>query len=258
MVLSLLQLLFAVLAIYGALDLSGELRLLFPLGMLIAIFILGRIDKVSSQREQDRKDFLRNEMKKVGRKDTGAIREQNFFTIDSLLWPKNELLLVDAVHVVFKDLGFKVSGGVNYQSVDRIVKIPESSVTFGLEIMSSEAEAEKGHPKVDRALRFEKEKKEGEKTLVVASTHTRLPLAEKGRVNDLSKDLADLLSENRICFLTTYYLYHVWQKTKNGEIDIFDLFERIYSQPGGLFPPKGTFQWHFPPTDQAPKSSMPR
>jgi len=122
MVLSLLQLLLAVFAIYGILELSGELRLLVPLGMLIGIFILGRIDKVSSQRDQDRKDFLRNEMQKVGRKDTGAIREQNFFTIDSLLWPKNELLLVDAVHVVFKDLGFMVSGGVNYRSVDRIVR----------------------------------------------------------------------------------------------------------------------------------------
>ncbi len=56
-------------------------------------------------------------MDKFTKMDSMAGKEQDFFTVDSLLWPKNELLLIDAVHFILKDLGFRISTGVDYHSV---------------------------------------------------------------------------------------------------------------------------------------------
>jgi hypothetical protein len=64
------------------------------------------------------------------KKDSMASKEEEMFTVDSLLWPKNELLLIDRVHFILKDLGFGISTGVNNHTVDRIVKIPEIEVSM--------------------------------------------------------------------------------------------------------------------------------
>lgn len=234
--LSIFQLFLAVFAIYSALHYEEEVRLFVPLGCLILMFVVSRIDKGMSEKESARKSFLKIEIDKVWKKESPTIIEQDFFAIESLVWPKSELLLIDAVHSIFKDLGFKISTGINYHSVDRIVKIPDTEKAFGAEIMMSEGEVKQNHPKLSRALQFEKEKKEDEKTLIIASTHIHLPLSERDRVNDVSKELADFLERHNISFITTHHLYELWQKAKAGEIDIFGLFASIYSHPGGIFP----------------------
>jgi hypothetical protein len=147
-------------AIYGAITYEEEMRLLVPLGCLIIMFIVNRVDKGKSEKKTARQSFLHTEMDKVWKKESITLKDQDFFTIESLLWPKSELLLIDAVHFVFKDLGFKISAGVNYQFVDRIVKIPETHMAFGVQILMSEGEVEGNHPKIGRALQFEKEKRE--------------------------------------------------------------------------------------------------
>jgi hypothetical protein len=202
------------------------------------MLIVGRIEKRRSERARMRKQVLTSKMEEMLKKEEGAVREQEFFTIESLLWPKSEFMLIEAVHSIFKDLKFVISTGVNYQSVDRIVRIPTSQKAFGLVILVSEKALEKGHPKISRALQFQKEKKEGEKTLIIASTHIHLQLAERGRVRHMSKDLADSLSRNQISFLTAYHLHELWQKGKEGIIDIFKVFENIHAHPGGFFSPK--------------------
>ena len=53
--LSVLQLFLAAFAIYGALDYEGEARIFVPLGCLIAMFVVGRIDKGLSENESSRK-----------------------------------------------------------------------------------------------------------------------------------------------------------------------------------------------------------
>jgi hypothetical protein len=237
---SLFQLLLAVFSIYSALNFEEELRLLVPLGCLIVMLIVNRVDKGKLERKIARKNFLETEIDKSLKKDSATIKEQDFFTIESLLWPKSELLLIDAVHFIFKDLGFKISTGINYHSVDRIVKIPDTEKAFGLEILMSEKEVEKNHPRVSRALEFEREKREEEKTLIIASTHIHLPLSEREQVNHVSKELADFLIRNNMSFITAHHLYELWQKAKRGEINIFEFFQNIYSNPGGVFPLKET------------------
>jgi hypothetical protein len=234
--LPLFQLLLAVFAIYSAMSFEEETRLLVPLGCLIFMFIVNRIDKRKSEKKNARKSFLQSEMDKVWKKESTTIKDQDFFTIESLLWPKSELLLIDAVHFVFKELGFKISAGINYHSVDRILRIPNSEKIFGVEILMSQGMAEKTHPKISRALQFEKEKREKEKTLIIASTHIHLPLAERNQVSHISKELVDLLVQYNMSLITAHHLYELWQKAKGGEIDIFGFFQNIYSHRGGIFP----------------------
>jgi hypothetical protein len=237
--LGLLQLLLAVFAIYSALKFSEELKLLVPLGCLFAMWLVGRIEKRKSEEETARKSFLQSEIDKASKKGSGVINDQDFSIIEALLWPKSELLLIDTVHSVLKNLGFKVSTGVNYQSVDRIVKIPETHTAFGLQILMSEGEVEENHPKINRALQFEKEKKENEKSLIIAATHTRLPLSEMGQATHLSKELSRFLSRHNMSLITTHHLYELWQKAKGGEIDILSFFEHVFSHSNGASPSKG-------------------
>ncbi len=231
----LLELLIAMFAIYSALEFSEETRLYVPLGCLFLMFFVSRLERSKSEKETARKNFLKSELNKIDKKESTPGKEQDFFTVDSLLWPKNELLLIDAVHFILKDLGFRISTSINYHSIDRIVWIPETDKAFGIEIMLCEKEADRTHPKILRAMQFEKEKKGKEKTFLLASTHVQLPLAEKSRVSHISRELADLLIRHHMSFMTTHQLYELWQKAKGGELDAFEAFKRIYSHPGGPF-----------------------
>lgn len=237
--LALFQLLLAVFAIYSALKFEEEWRLIIPLICLVLMLIVGRVEKRTSEKKTARKTFLQTEIDKIWKKEATTIKEQDFFTIESLVWPKSELLLVDAVHFIFKDLGFKISAGVDYHSVDRIVKIPNTTKAFGLIIMMSEREADKKHPKIVKALQFEKEKRQGEKTLIIASTHIHLPLSERSGLTHISKDLSDLLVLYNIGFITAHHLFDLWQRAKGGEIDIFGFFEKFHSHREGPLFSKG-------------------
>ena len=244
--LGIVQLLLAAFAIYSALKFPEELKLFIPLGCLIAMLIVSRVEKRKSENQTARKSFLQSEIYKATKKESTAIKDQDYSIIESLLWPKSELLLIDTVHSIFKDLGFKISTGVNYQSVDRVVKIPETRAAFGVQILMSEGEVEGSHPKINRALQFEKEKREDEKSLIIASTHIRLPLSERGQVSHISKEVSHFLSRHNMSLITTHHLYDLWQKAKRGEIDIFGFFEQVYSHSSETFPLKGTSNSHSP------------
>ena len=240
--LGIIQLLLAVFAIFSALIFSEELKLFISLGCLIAMFVVSRIEKGRYDEETARKSLLNSEIDKATKKES---------IVELLLRPKSELLLMDTVHSIFKDLGFKISTGVNYQSVDRIVKIPETRIAFGVQILMSEGEVEGNHPKINRALQFEKEKKEDEKSLIIASTHIRLPLSERSQVSHISKELSHFLSRHNMSLITTHHLYDLWQKAKGGEIDIFTFFEQVYSHSNGTFPLKGATN-SYPPLFDVP------
>ena len=238
--LSILQLLLAVFAIYSALSFSGDQKLLIPLACLLLMLLVSRVDRAKTVKKAEQDNLLKPDINNAVRKELTNVKEEDLPTIESLLWPKNELLLIDAVHSIFKELGFKISTGVNYHSVDRVVKIPDTEKAFGVEILMSEKETAENHPKLRRALEFEKEKKRDEKTLIVVSTHIHLPLSERSQVKDISDDLVDFLIQHKINFMSTYQLYGLWQKAKEGKNDISGVFQKLYSQPGGIFQWKET------------------
>ncbi|HVP77626.1 MAG TPA: hypothetical protein VMV04_07000 [Thermodesulfobacteriota bacterium] len=242
--LGLFQLLLAVFAIYGALEFSDELKLAGPLGCLVAMFVVSRVEKRKLEQQSSRKNYLQSEMDKVSKKESMAIKDQDYSTVEALLWPKSELLLIDTVHSIFKELGFKVSTGINYQSVDRIMKIPETQMAFGVQVLVSEGEVEGNHPKINRALQFNKEKRENEKSLIIAATHIRLPLSEMSQVPHLSKELSNFLNRHNMSLITTRHLYELWQKAKGGEIDILGFFGHVYSHSNGTSSLNGALNSH--------------
>jgi len=244
-----LQLILTVIAIYVAVTHEEETRLIIPLACLVLMFIIGRLERSSSEKEKARKEFLKSEIDKFSHKDTTAIKEQDFFTIETLLWPKNELLLLDTIHAIFKDLGFIITPGIQYHSVDRIIKVPNTQKTFGLQVMMYVGEADRTHPKITRLLQFEKEKKENEKSIIVASTHVRLPLADREKATHISKELTDFLLRYNVSFITAHHLYGLWQKAKRGEIDLFAFFQKIYSHRGDISPQKRTLDFLSPSPD---------
>jgi hypothetical protein len=238
----LIQLLLAVIAIYSGLNFTEDMRLYVILGCLISMFIVGRLDTERLKNREARKSFLKSEMEKIFKKEAPAIKEQDLFTMNSLLSPKGELVLTDAVHSIFKDLGFSVAVGGKYSSVDRIVRIPDTQFCFGLEILMSEEEVDKNHPKIKRALQFAKEKKRNEKTLIIASIHVHQPISERERLNEISTELHEFMAGNQMSLITTYSLYQFWEKAKKKEVDIFDIFRKVYSHPGGMFSSGEIFQ----------------
>jgi hypothetical protein len=174
-------------------------------------------------------------MEKISRNDAVVAKDRDLFIVNSLLWPKGELVLIDAVHFVLRDLGLRVSTGGKYRSVDRMVSLPESRMFFGVEILMSDEHVEKNHPKIDRALQFEKEKKEAEKTVIIASTHIHHPLSERERLNEISIGLNEFLAGCQITLMTAYTLYQLWQKSKAGETDIREFFKTLHTHRGGIF-----------------------
>jgi hypothetical protein len=235
MVFPLLQLFLAVFSIYSALRFPDDVRYYIILGCLTLMLIISWADK--GKKKATEQKSLRPEIDAPRKKDPAAVKKQ---AAEALLCPKNELILVDAVHLVLKDLGLKVSTGVNYHSVDRIVRIPETPEAFGVEVMMSDAQAEQNHPKFSRALEFEREKKKREKILIIASTHTRLPVSERDKVSDISKELGDFLIRHNMSLITTHRLYGIWQRAKEGQKDIVGIFQQLYSHPGGVFPLGGS------------------
>lgn len=250
MLFPLFQLLLAVFSIYSALRFPEELKFYIVLGCLMLMLLIGWADKGK------KKEILQKNLGPeidASAKDPAVVKEQ---AAEALLSPKNELILIDAVHFVLKDLGLKVSTGVNYHSMDRIVKIPETQRAFGVEVMVSDTGAEQNHPKFSRALEFEKEKKKKEKTLIIAGTHTGLPVSERGRVEDTSKELDDFLIRHNMSLITTYRLYELWQKAKKGQNRIVGIFQELYSHPGGVFALSGSGDSQPSPLDVVtPKST---
>jgi len=47
-------------------------------------------------------------------------------------------------------------------------------------------------------------------------------------------------------FMTSYHLYELGQKAKEGENNIFGVFQKLYSDSGGIFPLKETENSHAP------------
>ncbi|HMK51075.1 MAG TPA: hypothetical protein VK551_01120, partial [Thermodesulfobacteriota bacterium] len=77
--LGLLQLLLAVSAIYSALKFPEDLKLFIALGCLILMLIVSRFEKRKSEDATARMSFLQTEIDRVSKKESTAIKDQDFF-----------------------------------------------------------------------------------------------------------------------------------------------------------------------------------
>jgi len=224
----LFQLLLATFGIYGALKYSDMAKLFVPLGCLFVMFIVGKLERRFKEKE-----LGEEAAPKEG--DESPEKEDEFDTIKYILWGKNELMLVDAVHSVLRDLGLQVTKTSEYPSIDRIVKIPGTHMTFGMQVIGSEREVGGDNSKFNQALEFEREKKNGEKTLIIANAHHNISLAERDRREDFSKEAIMRMEPTKVVGLNTFTLYKVWAICKYKGKDVKEILKLLFNHPGGMF-----------------------
>lgn len=224
----LFQLLLATFGIYGALKYSEMAKLYVPLACLLGMFFVGKLEKRLKVRQQEDESAEREHGAPENKGD-------EFDTVKYILWGKNELMLVDAVHSVLRDLDLQVSKTPKYPIIDRIVKIPGSHMTFGMQVIGSEREVRGDNSKFNQALQFEREKQNGEKTVIIANAHHNISLAERERRTDFSRDALMRMEPTRVVSLNTFTLYKVWALCKYKGKNVKDILKLLFNHPGGLF-----------------------
>ena len=224
----LFQLLLAVFGIYAALKYSDIPKLYVPLVCLVAMFFVGMLEKKLKAKEED---------KELPEREHGESEEKRdeFDRVKYILWGKNELMLVDAVHSLLRDLGLQVTKTPKYLTIDRIVKIPGSHMTFGMQIIESEHEVRGDNSKFDHALQFEREKENGEKTVIIANSHHNISLTDREKLDDFSKEALIRMEPTKVVGLNTFTLYKVWALCKYKGKDVKDILKLLFNHPGGLF-----------------------
>ena len=224
----LFQLLLAVFGIYAALKYSEMAQLYVPLTCLLAMFFVGKLEG-RLKRKEGEEEFPEKE-------HDGSEKERDEFdTVKYILWGKNELMLVDAVHSVLKDLGLQVTKTPKYQTIDRIVKVPGSHMTFGMQVIGSDLEVRGDNSKFNQALQFEREKENGEKTIIIANVHHNISLAEREKLEDFSKEALIRMEPTKVVGLNTLTLYKVWALCRYKGKDVKGILKLLFDHPGGLF-----------------------
>lgn len=224
----LFQLLLATFGIYGALKYSDIAKLYVPLACLLAMFFVGKLERMLKAREGKDESAEKEHAASENKGD-------EFDTVKYILWGKNELMLVDAVHSVLRDLGLQVTKTSKYPTIDRIIKIPGSHMTFGMQVIGSEREVGGDNSKFNQALQFEREKQNGEKTLIIANAHHIISLAERERRTDFSKDALMRMEPTKVVSLNTFTLYKVWALCKYRGKNVKDILKLLFNHPRGLF-----------------------
>jgi len=224
----LFQLLLAVFGIYAALKYSDMAKLTVPLVCLLGMFFVGKLEKKLKTKKGEEESPEKEH-------DTSEKNKDELDTVKYILWGKNELMLVDAVHSVLRDLGLQVTKMPKYPTIDRIVRIPGSQMTFGMQIIGSEREVSGDNSKLNQALQFEREKENGEKTIIIANSHCTISLTEREKLEDFSKEALRRMGPTKVVGLNTFTLYKVWALCKYKGKDVKDILKLLFNHPGGLF-----------------------
>jgi hypothetical protein len=224
----LFQLLLAIFGIYAALEYSNMAKLFVPLACLVAMFLVGKLERILKDKEGKQESSKET---KRGTENQG----DEFDSVKYILWGKNELMLVDAVHSILRDLGLKVSKISKYPNIDRIVTIPGRRMTFGMQVIGSDQEVRGDNSKLNQALQFEQVKENGEKTVIIANAHHSVSLAERDKRGDFSKDALMKMKPTRVVGLSTFTLYKVWALCKYKGMDVREILKFVFNHPGGMF-----------------------
>ncbi len=224
----LFQLLLATFGIYGALKYSDMAKLFVPLGCLVAMFFVGKLEGRLKRKDSGEESTHKEH-------DESGEKRDELDTVKYILWGKNELMLVDAVHSVLRDLGLQVTKTSEYPTIDRIVKIPGTRMTFGMQVIASEREVKGDNSKFNQALEFERERKRAEKTVIIANAHHAISLTERAKRQDFSQEAIMRLEPTNVVGLNTFTLYKVWALCKYKGKDVKEILKLLFNHPGGMF-----------------------
>ena len=224
----LFELFLAVFAFYAVLQYSGNQRLIVPLTCLFGMFVMGKVETRIT--ESDQKAKL-----KRSKDDRGTGPDKQFKPVDCLLKSKNVLLLSDAIHYLLKDLGLNVSRSPDQSVIDRLVKIPEDKLIFGLKILSDVGELDEDWENWDEVADFDAGHG-GERRILLIGSNT---LNEKGdgkpQFGDFSASTQNLLSSKSLVAMTTLTLYKIYVLCQKKSVDPKAILNLVHRHPGGVF-----------------------
>ncbi len=224
----LFQLLLAVFAFYSVLKYTGSQRLTVPLFCLLGMFVVGKVESMVTEGDE-----MKEQKKAAATKEITG--EPSFKPADTLLKSKNVLLLIDAMHYLLKDLGLAVSRSPNQSSVDRLVRVPGSQITFGLKVLSDVAELTESWNSWEELSGFDQGKGGQRRLLLIGSNTIEDGGGDKPQFVDFSTDTQNLLSSRRIVAMTTLTLYKVYVLCKKKSIEPSQILDLVLRHPGGVF-----------------------
>ncbi|MDP2948154.1 MAG: hypothetical protein Q8P22_01275 [Chloroflexota bacterium] len=162
-------------------------------------------------------------------------RHKYFSTVEYILWGSGDQL-EEAVHLVLEDLGLEVHRTPKGSTIDRLVRLPQSDVAFGVEITGLNDAIKKKSNKITQALTFLQEREGSERPVIIANTFNDLPLEERAQKEHFTPEALALLKPSGIAALTTVTLYEIWKAVKYDGADIRSIAQDLYNHPGGEFP----------------------
>jgi hypothetical protein len=164
-----------------------------------------------------------------------AVEKHKYFsTVEHILWGTGQRL-EEAVHFVLEDMGLEVHRTPKGSTVDRMVRVPGTDLTFGFEITGLNEPIKKRSNKITQALAFLQERDASEKPVILANTFNDRSLQERGKEPDFTQDAVDLMRPYGIVGITTVSLYEIWKAMKYGGADVNSIAEDLYNYPGGEF-----------------------
>jgi hypothetical protein len=225
----LFELFLAAFAFYAVWHYPGTVRLLIPLACLVSIFAVARIDSRLSDRRRG------------GEQGQAVYTEQRdpqkgaLSPLDCVLKSKNVHLLGEAIHYLMQDLGLAVSLSRDYPDIDRVIRIPNTDVSFGLKILSDVEELDDAWEHWEELAHFDLGKG-GKRRLIIIGSNCAAEAGDREKhYKDFSAPTQQLLSAKRVVAMTTLTLGKIYNFCKKKNIDPRKLLHLIQNHPGGVF-----------------------
>ena len=161
--------------------------------------------------------------------------EVPFKPADTLIKSKNVLLLIDAMHYLFKDLGLSVSRSPDQRNIDRVLRVPDNPMTFSLKVLGDVAELTENWNSWEELADFDQGEGGRNRLLLIGSNTLQEGGEVKPKFVDFSADSQNLLSSRSIVAMTTLTLYKIYLLCTTKSVEPSVIFDLMHQHPGGVF-----------------------
>ena len=225
----LFELILIIFAFYSLLNYSGNQRLLVSFACLVGVFLVDRLE-IGSE-EQSGEEEETDQADDLGETDD---EEKIAQALDCLLKRKNVLLLTDAINYLMQDLGLTVSPSPDRPDIDRLVKLPDMEVTFGLKIVGDVGDLDKNWNKLEELVSFDMGKGGKQRLLIIGSNYEKEARDKDKEYKNFSANTKELLSASKVLAMTTLTLHKIYRVCKLKKPALQKIFQSIQQHPGGV------------------------
>lgn len=226
--LQLFQLFLLIVAVYALLKYTGNQRLLVSVTCLFVAFLVGKLETGIGERGTHKKDHTKDASKQEQRTETSQ-------ALDWLSKSKRAAVLIDAVQCLLRDLGLEVSPSADYPAVDRLIRIPEMKVTWGLKVLGDVGDLNENWKAWEALASFDLDRGGKRRLLIVASNCAKEAGAGQQGHKDFPVDAKKLVSDRHVVAISTRTLGKIYLSCKENKVDIKTVFHSLQYHPGGVF-----------------------